>query len=610
MTGRLGTSIVAFIVLGTTGLAHAATFTVDDTADLVDQTPGDGVCATVAASCTLRAAIQEANALPGPDAIDVDPNIVNHTITLAIPGAGEDAAATGDLDITEDVVIDLAISLSQPGEFESIAIDGAHLDRVIHVLPGVTATVDGVAIVNGAVGVGENGGCILNEGNLHTNGIVERCTAGGDGGGVYNTGTAALFPRFRNNTAGGRGGGLANLGTVVMLRDLYQASFAENSAASGGGMYNAGTVTANAMSVMQNHATAGAGGGLLNDVGGIAHLANLTFGANTATSGADGIENLGSVDLRYVTVNAHATLGLRNDDAGGATISSKASVLGDACSGTVTSGGYNIATTCALAGALASDQTGVDPDLESQASCAALYSTDVCPHYRPHRGSPVIDAGDPADCKDGFGASLSADQALVIRPTGSTCDVGALEWTPVCVTGAPIQSGKLVISGIGAGPGRQKIRFVGRILDSGLPNLRFFGAQLGIDDDGTGAQLIDRSSDDASPLGGGGNIPFTCRMWKRSSSGFSYHEIDRCAGAPTASLVKSLRVREHASGPSLGYTDLKFTVLEVTAGGVTGPLHVSFAYGSDAHFSRSQCAQGSFPASGCVAHGSGIKCKL
>jgi hypothetical protein len=276
----------------------------------------------------------------------------------------------------------------------------------------------------------------------------------------------------------------------------------------------------------------------------------------------------------------------------------------DACSGTITSGGYNVAPTCALAGALASDQLGVDPDLDSPASCATLYAADVCPNYRPHHGSPVIDAGDPTDCKDGFGAALGGDQSLAPRPTGSTCDAGAIEWTPVCVDGASLASGKLIITGIGAGAARQKIRFVGRILDAGLPNLSFFGAQLGIDDDGTATTIVDRSSDDDASLGGGGIIPFSCGAWKRSKSGFSYREIDHDCPAPaTDSLVKSLKVRDHTTGPSLGYTDLKFTVLEVTTGVPTGPLHVSFAYGSAAHFSSTQCAQGSIPPSACVANG-------
>ncbi|HYN88641.1 MAG TPA: CSLREA domain-containing protein, partial [Ardenticatenaceae bacterium] len=41
------------------------TFTVDSTADVVDQSPGNGTCATSHGSCTLRAAIQEANAREG-----------------------------------------------------------------------------------------------------------------------------------------------------------------------------------------------------------------------------------------------------------------------------------------------------------------------------------------------------------------------------------------------------------------------------------------------------------------------------------------------------------------------------------------------------------------
>ena len=77
--------------------ASAAQFIVNSARDGVDANPGDGLCATAAGDCTLRAAIQESNALPGADVIFV-PGAV---YTLTIPGTGEDAAATGDLDITE-----------------------------------------------------------------------------------------------------------------------------------------------------------------------------------------------------------------------------------------------------------------------------------------------------------------------------------------------------------------------------------------------------------------------------------------------------------------------------------------------------------------------------
>src|ERR1043165_4279589 len=56
-----GSVPVALIVAGTT-------FTVNSTDDTADASPGDGVCETATGNgvCTLRAAIQEANASTGP----------------------------------------------------------------------------------------------------------------------------------------------------------------------------------------------------------------------------------------------------------------------------------------------------------------------------------------------------------------------------------------------------------------------------------------------------------------------------------------------------------------------------------------------------------------
>ncbi len=70
---------------------------VNSTADLADTIPGDGICADSAGDCTLRAAIEEANANPGPD-----------TIVFDIPGAGPHTIGhTAPLPpITETVTID------------------------------------------------------------------------------------------------------------------------------------------------------------------------------------------------------------------------------------------------------------------------------------------------------------------------------------------------------------------------------------------------------------------------------------------------------------------------------------------------------------------------
>src|SRR3989475_8330214 len=103
--------------------AAAATFTVNDPADAVDAAPGDGRCATAGGTCTLRAAIQEANAHTGADTIMVPAG----TYLLTIPGRGEDMAATGDLDIRDDVTITGA------GADRTI-VDGNGIDRVFEIV--------------------------------------------------------------------------------------------------------------------------------------------------------------------------------------------------------------------------------------------------------------------------------------------------------------------------------------------------------------------------------------------------------------------------------------------------------------------------------------------
>jgi CSLREA domain-containing protein len=58
------------ILLG--GPALALSFTVDSTGDSGDTSAGDGACVATGGGCTLRAAMQEANALPDADTIAFD----------------------------------------------------------------------------------------------------------------------------------------------------------------------------------------------------------------------------------------------------------------------------------------------------------------------------------------------------------------------------------------------------------------------------------------------------------------------------------------------------------------------------------------------------------
>jgi hypothetical protein len=84
--------------------AWSAEFVVDDTADAVDAVdaiPGDGLCAASGGTCTLRAAIQEANWLADHDTIMVPAG----TFAISIPAESqfEPSDANGSFYLTSTV---------------------------------------------------------------------------------------------------------------------------------------------------------------------------------------------------------------------------------------------------------------------------------------------------------------------------------------------------------------------------------------------------------------------------------------------------------------------------------------------------------------------------
>ena len=83
-----------------------ATFTVNSSSDQSDTNPGNGVCATSSLTCTLRAAIEEANALPGAD-----------TILFDIRGTGGSCPSLVTIQPASELIIDSA-------DNNSLTIDG------------------------------------------------------------------------------------------------------------------------------------------------------------------------------------------------------------------------------------------------------------------------------------------------------------------------------------------------------------------------------------------------------------------------------------------------------------------------------------------------------
>ena len=368
-------------------VAAAATFTVDTTDDAVDAVPMDGVCATASGACSLRAAIMEANALPGADTIIVPAG----TYVLALAGRDEDDAATGDLDVNDDVTIQGAGSAAT-------ILDGNGLDRLFDVL--AETTISGVTLRNGNPGTGStghHGGAIFNGDVLTlTDAVITGNAAESAGGGIANTGTLTITDvTLSGNTAGTTGGGLDSAGGVALTN----------------------------VTVSGNSATRG--GGLASD-GDQLDLTNVTVSGNTATTAGGGLENAFVASLTNVTVVGNAAPVAGGVDGVGTTMLRNTIVAGNEggdCGGPMqpTSGGHNLEgkSTCGLAGP--GDLTETDPRVGPLADNGGPTATHA---LLPD--SPAIDAG--ADCPP-----PAVDQRGVERPIDgngdgvAACDIGAYE---------------------------------------------------------------------------------------------------------------------------------------------------------------------------------------
>jgi CSLREA domain-containing protein len=214
--------------------ARAATFVATTGADGVDAVPGDGVCATAASTCTLRAAIQEANALSGADSIVLPAD----TYTLNPSAGGEDAAASGDLDITG--------SLTITGPAVGRATVSGNGDRVFDIFAPAVVVLTRLTIQSGNAAGTTAGGGIRNAGDLTLSvAVVRGNVAGGDGGGLANRpgGKARLTNvTITANFSGALGGGIANDSGATL--QLVNVTVSLNSALQGGGIDNIGSAQA------------------------------------------------------------------------------------------------------------------------------------------------------------------------------------------------------------------------------------------------------------------------------------------------------------------------------------------------------------------------------
>jgi CSLREA domain-containing protein len=270
-------------------------FQVNSLSDEPDKAPGDGICSTVMLTCTLRAAVQEAD-VTGGGTIDIPPGLV--------------VLLNGDLDITKNMMITGA-------GLDQTSINAANQnDRAFEIGPGATVSISGVTIEYGTAhgkpfmdyrshnhggGIHNHGNLTLTDSVIRNNRIAQPCKAFCGGGGIFSSGNAVLTNvTIIDNETLADGGGIEQGGGTLTLSGC---TIMNNAALNGGGIFSRGTLTIGQSFIAMNRATSG-GGGLFLDTNGAATLTSVGFEGNTAPGG-NGIWSLGTTTLKDVDVQSH-----------------------------------------------------------------------------------------------------------------------------------------------------------------------------------------------------------------------------------------------------------------------------------------------------------------
>ena len=395
---NLAAASLAFVVAFWSGPAAAAGFLVDTALDSHDQILGDGLCSDPSGMCSLRAGVEEANALEGPDTISLDV-VGPYNLTL------------GQLTVTSEMTI-----FANSKVIRWAGGDG----RLIQVQSGSLTLEDATLREGAETGLG---------GGLHNNALTNlvRCTI------IDN-----------NNVL--KGGGLSNFGADATLNIIDSAVVNNSSGSDGGGIYNeSGTVNI-ANSIVYGNRADDDGGGIYSAFGTV-NATNLTVSRNTADHDNDGTGSGGGFYQYGSTFEFKGTIVAGNfdtpDNAGpsashpnlaGQTFASQGHNLignvGDFDFSSNTTGdhyGDPNGTTVPHASAveesepidpLLSGLTGAPPMLRLLAQSPAIDWLPVAKCTLLSSGTnPLFNPGDP----------LAVDQEGDPRPLGLDCDQGSDE---------------------------------------------------------------------------------------------------------------------------------------------------------------------------------------
>jgi len=424
-------------------LLTGPTFTVNSTLDQPDDLTIPGTCHTSANTCTLRAAVMQANRTSGIGATIMLPSGL---YKLTIPAAGVDGEANGDLNLTTPGSGSPVITILGADAATTI-IDANQLDRVFHIHANRVAAISDITIRNGYL-AGASGGGIYNEGSLTVNraAISANHIGFGYGGGIYNEGSLTLMNSTltQNSTDSFGGGAIENFGIL----DLYDSTLSQNMASRGGGaIENNGNIKISRSTINSNGSTDG--GGIYTGIGNV-YVINSTISQNYANTNGGGIfkygETSGLVAL-YNTTIVDNDADHDRDQLGGIgggvyagtgarfivvnTLIARNTILDspidDDCNGMLEVYGWNLfgeVTGCTFSGEGTAGLISLNTIGPLQSNGGPTWTHALLP------GSQAINnTNDSLGCVDETGMKLTTDQRGVPRVAGVRCDVGAYEYT-------------------------------------------------------------------------------------------------------------------------------------------------------------------------------------
>jgi hypothetical protein len=424
--GSLALVLLAGLLGAVPAAAATLQFSVDSRLHEHDAVPGDGSCSsTPSGRCTLRAAIEEANGLPGSNSVTVDlQSRARYTEGWAMSPLGLPAAleiSNPGLDLTINGA-GATIGTRNVRFASGVPFSGG----AIEVHSGAAVTINDLVITasNIALNVHDSGAVTLNRSAIKGCGIALEVADSGavtiNDSLVKRSGAAAL-DCFR---------AMLRLARTSLLLNRRKCS---NPLCAGGAAIHAFTCTVDVdSSTIARNVTRDNEGVVSLDRDSIATLTNVTLSKNVG--GGIRLEGVaGQATLNNVTVTG-TSRGASVDAALGSVTVQNSLIAGNrspTCAvgtyGMLLSAGYNLSDDPGCAGFLTAvgDQNGTNPRLGPLADNGGPTQTHAL-----IAGSPAIETGNPALPGSGGAACAATDQRGVTRPQGARCDIGAFEAAP------------------------------------------------------------------------------------------------------------------------------------------------------------------------------------